>query len=151
MFKPDILSFFFFSFFYLLLRQSISDHYLKICGNVTCSRTQRKATRFRLEPGTSRLYHCASPSLVLYQINYFSKYCFHRVFGSFSVQIFFYFVLLRYISKKHLTSNLTCCILSRNPNETFFSSITMQSNELAHLSKVYSVIAGACIPIFHCI
>ena len=26
---------------------------------------------------------------------------------------------------------------------------TMQSDELAHLSKVYSVIAGAFIPIFH--
>ena len=29
--------------------------------------------------------------------------------------------------------------------------ITMQSDELAHLSKVYSVIDNACIPIFHCI
>ena len=28
---------------------------------------------------------------------------------------------------------------------------TMLSDELAHLSKVYSVIAGACISIFHCI
>ena len=28
---------------------------------------------------------------------------------------------------------------------------SMQSNGLEHLSKVYSVIAGACIPIFHCI
>ena len=27
----------------------------------------------------------------------------------------------------------------------------MQSDELAHLWKVYCVIAGACIPIFHCI
>ena len=26
----------------------------------------------------------------------------------------------------------------------------LQSDELAHLSKVYSVIAGACIRIFHC-
>ena len=32
-----------------------------------------------------------------------------------------------------------------------YSVSTMQSDELAHLSKVYSVIAGACIPIFHCI
>ena len=31
------------------------------------------------------------------------------------------------------------------------SHCTMQSDGLAHLSKVYSVIAGACIPIFHCI
>ena len=28
---------------------------------------------------------------------------------------------------------------------------TMQSDELAHLLKVYSVIAGACIPLFNCI
>ena len=28
---------------------------------------------------------------------------------------------------------------------------TMQSDELAHLSKVYSVFAGTYIPIFHCI
>ena len=28
-------------------------------------------------------------------------------------------------------------------------NITMQSDELAHLSKVYSFIAGAFIPIFH--
>ena len=33
----------------------------------------------------------------------------------------------------------------------FLLNGTMQSDELAHLSKVYSVIAGACIPIFHCI
>ena len=31
------------------------------------------------------------------------------------------------------------------------SSNTMQSDGLAHLSNVYSVITGACIPIFHCI
>ena len=41
------------SFFYLLLRQSISDHYLRSCGYVTCSRPQRKATE-GLEPGASR-------------------------------------------------------------------------------------------------
>ena len=39
--------------FYLLLRRSISDHYLRSCGYVTCSRPQRTATRLRLEPGTS--------------------------------------------------------------------------------------------------
>ena len=42
-----------FFFFYLLLRRSISDHYLRSCGYVTCSRPQRKATG-GLEPGTSR-------------------------------------------------------------------------------------------------
>ena len=41
------------AFFYLLLRRSISDHYLRSCGYVTCSRPQRTATR-GLEPGTSR-------------------------------------------------------------------------------------------------
>ena len=40
-------------FFYLLLRRSISDHYLRSCGYVTCSRPQRTATG-GLEPGTSR-------------------------------------------------------------------------------------------------
>ena len=40
-------------FFYLLLRQSVSDHYLRSCGYVTCSRPRRTATRLRLEPGTS--------------------------------------------------------------------------------------------------
>ena len=42
-----------FVFFYLLLRRSISDHYLRSCGYVTCSRPQRTATG-GLEPGTSR-------------------------------------------------------------------------------------------------
>ena len=40
-------------FFYLLLRRSISDHYLRSCGYITCSRPQRTATG-GLEPGTSR-------------------------------------------------------------------------------------------------
>ena len=40
--------------FYSSLRQSISDHYLRSCGNVTCSRPQQTATRLRLEPGTIR-------------------------------------------------------------------------------------------------
>ena len=40
-------------FFNLLLRRSISDHYLRSCGYVTCSRPQRTATG-GLEPGTSR-------------------------------------------------------------------------------------------------
>ena len=39
--------------FYLLLRRSISDHYLRSSGYVTCSRPQRTATG-GLEPGTSR-------------------------------------------------------------------------------------------------
>ena len=38
--------------FFLLLRQSISDHYLRSCGYVICSRPQRTATG-GLEPGTS--------------------------------------------------------------------------------------------------
>ena len=45
--------FFFFFFFYCLLSRSISDHYLRSCENVTCSRPQRKAPRLRIEPGTS--------------------------------------------------------------------------------------------------
>ena len=44
---------FFFFFFYRLLSRSISDHYPRSCGNVTCSRPQRKAPRLRIEPGTS--------------------------------------------------------------------------------------------------
>ena len=40
-------------YLYLLLRRSISDHYLRSCGYVTCSRSQRTATG-GLEPGTSR-------------------------------------------------------------------------------------------------
>ena len=48
-----ILPFFFFFFFYCLLSRSISDHYLRSCGNVTCSWPQRKALRLRIEPGTS--------------------------------------------------------------------------------------------------
>ena len=43
----------FFFFFYCLLSRSISDHYLRSCGNVTCSRPQRKAPRLRIEPRTS--------------------------------------------------------------------------------------------------
>ena len=42
-----------FFFFYLLLRRSISDHYLRSCGYVTCSRPQRTATG-GLKPGTSQ-------------------------------------------------------------------------------------------------
>ena len=33
-------------------RRSFSDHYLRNCGNVTCSRPQQMATWLRLEPGT---------------------------------------------------------------------------------------------------
>ena len=40
-------------FFYLLLRRSNSDHYLRSCGYVTCSRPQQTVTG-GLEPGTSR-------------------------------------------------------------------------------------------------
>ena len=39
--------------FYLLLRRSISDHYLRSCGYVNCSRPQQKATG-GLKPGISR-------------------------------------------------------------------------------------------------
>ena len=45
--------YFFLFFFYMLLRRLISDHYLRSCGYVTCSRPQRTATG-GLEPGTSR-------------------------------------------------------------------------------------------------
>ena len=51
LFADDTLLYLF--FFYLLLRRSISDHYLRSCGYVTCSRPQRTAT-VGLEPGTSR-------------------------------------------------------------------------------------------------
>ena len=37
----------------LLLRRSISDHYLRSCGYVTCSKPKRTATG-GFEPGTSR-------------------------------------------------------------------------------------------------
>ena len=47
-----LLLFFSLFFFYLLLRRLISDHYLRSCGYVTCSRPQRTATG-GLEPGTS--------------------------------------------------------------------------------------------------
>ena len=40
--------------FYLLLRQSISDHYLWSCGYVNYSRPHRRTTRLRLEPWPSR-------------------------------------------------------------------------------------------------
>ena len=44
------------------------------------------------------------------------------------------------------------CFFAHNGNDNnCYINDTMQSYELAHLSKVYSVIAGACIPIFHCI
>ena len=45
----------FYSFFFLLVTETInfSDHYLRSCGYVTCSRPQRTATG-GLEPGTSR-------------------------------------------------------------------------------------------------
>ena len=39
--------------FHMLLRRSISDHYLRSCGYVTFSRPQRTATG-GLEPGTSQ-------------------------------------------------------------------------------------------------
>ena len=47
------IAYFFLFFFYLLLRRSISDHNLRSCGYVTCSRPQRTVTG-GLEPGTSR-------------------------------------------------------------------------------------------------
>ena len=59
--------FFLFFFFFFSLSRSISDHYLRRCGNVTCSRQQRKAPRLRIDPGTSGtgVNHsppsCASP------------------------------------------------------------------------------------------
>ena len=52
-FSLSFFLFFFFFFFYCLLSRSISDHYLMSCGNMTCSRPQRKASRLRIEPGTS--------------------------------------------------------------------------------------------------
>ena len=63
-------------FFYLLLRRSIADHYLRSCGYVTCSRPQRTAngdfaqghnerrlgdSNRDLSAQSPRLYHCASP------------------------------------------------------------------------------------------
>ena len=45
--------FFFVLFFYLLLRRSIADHYLRSCGYVACSRPQQTANG-GLKPGTSR-------------------------------------------------------------------------------------------------
>ena len=41
------------TFFACILSRSISNHYLRSCGNVTCSRPQRKACRLRIEPRTS--------------------------------------------------------------------------------------------------
>ena len=51
--KKYVTSLFFYLFFYLIPRRSFSDHYLRSCGYVTCSRPQRTATG-GLEPGTSR-------------------------------------------------------------------------------------------------
>ena len=54
-FPPHCLgkTFFFFFLFYCLLSRLTSDHYLRSCGNVTCSRPQQKAPRLRIEPATS--------------------------------------------------------------------------------------------------
>ena len=51
----------FFFFFYCLLSRSISDHYLRSCGNVTCSRPQRKAPRLRIESGTEVNHSTPAP------------------------------------------------------------------------------------------
>ena len=48
-----VFFFFFLFFFNCLLSRSISDHYLRSCGNVTCSRPQQKAPWLRIELGTS--------------------------------------------------------------------------------------------------
>ena len=45
----------------------------------------------------------------------------------------------------------TVNVTSSPDSEECSELYTMQSDELAHLSKVYSVIAVACIPISHCI
>ena len=48
--KTDVAALF---FFYCVLCRSISYHYPRSCGIVTCSRPQETATQLRIEPGTS--------------------------------------------------------------------------------------------------
>ena len=83
----------------------------------------------------------------------------HRCFGH-GLKMFMWFGYNPQITFCHFFPQFELCLFSGiNTIDSRYLvrvtpstiNVTMQSNELAHLSKVYSVITGACIPIFYCI